>query len=62
MTVYVNGTGETKYGKLPERSVHDLVSEAGEAALAEAEIDRSEIDAIYVGNFAQVASCLDKAI
>lgn len=52
MTVYVNGTGETKYGKLPERSVHDLVSEAGEAALAEAEIDRSEIDAIYVGNFA----------
>ncbi|WP_284522866.1 beta-ketoacyl synthase N-terminal-like domain-containing protein [Corynebacterium aquatimens] len=50
--VYVNGIGETKLGKFPDRSVHDLIEEAGNAAVADAGIERSSIEAVFVGNFA----------
>ena len=50
--VFLNGIGETKLGKLPNRSVHDLVREAGQAAISDAGIEPAEVEAIFVGNFA----------
>jgi acetyl-CoA C-acetyltransferase len=49
-SVSVIGMGETKMGKLPDRTLRDLISEAGEKAIADAGIDRSMIQAAYVGN------------
>lgn len=49
--VSVVGIGETKFGKLPDRSLRDLISEAGNKAIADAGIDRSAINALYLGNF-----------
>lgn len=49
--VYVAGIGETKMGKHPDRSLRDLISEAGEKAIADAGIDRSEIQALHMSNF-----------
>ena len=50
-SVSVIGIGETKLGKLPDRTLRDLISEAGEKAIADAGIERSMIQAAYVGNF-----------
>jgi len=50
-TVSVIGIGETKMGKFPHLSNHDLIREAGEKAIADAGIDRKEIQALYMGNF-----------
>ncbi len=50
-SVSVIGIGETKLGKLPDRTLRDLISEAGEKAIADAGIDRSMIQAAYVANF-----------
>lgn len=50
-SVSVIGIGETKMGKLPDRTLRDLISEAGEKAIADAGIDRSLIQAAYLGNF-----------
>lgn len=49
--VSVIGIGETKMGRLPDRSLHDLVAEAGGKAIADAGIEKDRIDALYVGNF-----------
>lgn len=50
-TVSVLGIGETKMGKLKGRSAHDLIREAGEKAIADAGIEKKEIQAVYIGNF-----------
>jgi len=50
-SVSVIGIGETKMGKLPERSLRSLITEAGEKAIADAGIEKSEIQALYLGNF-----------
>jgi len=47
----VIGVGETKMGKHPGRSLRDLVLEAGGKALADAGIDKSRVEALYMGNF-----------
>ncbi|MBI5444075.1 MAG: thiolase family protein [Deltaproteobacteria bacterium] len=48
--VAVVGIGMTQFGKLAERSGKDLVREAVEAALTDAGVARSELQAAYVGN------------
>ncbi|WP_337997327.1 thiolase domain-containing protein [Oleispirillum naphthae] len=49
--VCVIGIGETRMGRLPDRSLRDLIDEAGHKAIADAGIEKSEIGALYVGNF-----------
>ena len=49
--VSIIGIGETKMGKLVDRSLRDLILEAGEKAIKDAGIERSAIQALYVGNF-----------
>lgn len=46
---YVTGVGLTAYGKHPGRSTLDLMSEAATAALADAHLNRSEIDGLLCG-------------
>ena len=50
-SVSVIGIGETKMGKLPEKSLRDLIREAGSKAIADAGIDEDAIEALYIGNF-----------
>lgn len=47
----VIGIGETKMGKHPGRSLRDLIQEAGGKALADAGIDKSRVQALYMSNF-----------
>ena len=49
--VSVIGIGETKMGRLADRSLRDLVDDAGNKAIADAGIDKSRIGAVYMGNF-----------
>lgn len=51
MSVIVAGIGETLMGKYPDRSIYEMIREAGHAALDEAGIDSSLITAAYIGNF-----------
>lgn len=48
---FVAGIGETRMGKHPEATLHDLVREAGGAALKDAGVSAEDVDALYVGNF-----------
>ena len=50
-SVSVIGIGETKFGKLTDYSLRDLIKEAGEKAIADAGIEKERIQAAYVGNF-----------
>lgn len=50
-SVSVIGIGETKIGKHTDKTLRDLISEAGEKAISDAKIDRNQIDALYMGNF-----------
>ena len=47
----VAGIGETKMGRYPERSLRDMVFEAGSKAIADAGIEAADIQAVYFGNF-----------
>ena len=49
---YIAGVGITRFGKHLDRSLSDLAHEAIGAALADAAIDRSEIEAAWAGNAA----------
>jgi len=48
--VAVVGVGCSKFGELWERGFRDIVLEAGAEALADAELEGREIEAMYVGN------------
>lgn len=50
MTVSILGAYTTKFGELWERSLTDLISEAGKAAIADAGLSKKQIDAVFVGN------------
>lgn len=50
-SVSIIGIGETKFGRLAQRSLVDMIREAGEAAIKDAGIDKSSIEALYIGNF-----------
>jgi len=49
--VSVLGIGETKMGKLPDRTLRDLILDAGTKAIADAGIEKDQIQALYMGNF-----------
>ena len=46
---YLTGVGLTPYGKLPGRSTLDLMSAAAEAALADAQLARRDVDGLLCG-------------
>ncbi|TCC37393.1 thiolase domain-containing protein [Kribbella capetownensis] len=48
---YVAGTATTTFGRHPDKTLIDLAVEAGEMAIADSGLERSEIDAVYFGNF-----------
>jgi len=50
-SVSVIGIGETEMGSFPERSLRDMVKEAGNKSIEDSNIEREKIQAIYVGNF-----------
>ncbi len=49
-SLYITGTGHTKFGRLTE-TLEDLITAAAREAIAEAAIDPQEIDAVYLGHF-----------
>ncbi|MCB1318620.1 MAG: acetyl-CoA acetyltransferase, partial [Leptospiraceae bacterium] len=51
-SVSIAGAYETRHGALKEQSFRDLIIEAGNGAVRDAGIDRKEIQAVYVGNYA----------
>lgn len=46
---YITGVGLTPYGKLPGRSTLDLMSEAAGLALADAQLERKDVDGLLCG-------------
>ncbi len=48
--VAVIGVGMTRFGKLLDKGIKELVREAAEAAIQDAGIDKKDIQAAYVGN------------
>jgi len=46
---YISGVGLTAFGKLPGRSTLDLMSDAATLALADAQLERKDIDGLLVG-------------
>ena len=46
---YITGVGLTPYGKHPGRSTLDLMSEAATAALADAQLERHDVDGLLCG-------------
>ncbi|MDF2520212.1 MAG: Propanoyl-CoA C-acyltransferase [Clostridia bacterium] len=52
MSVSILGTYHSKVGKLEDKTIYELLAEAGRGALADAGVTGKEIDAVFVGNFA----------
>ncbi len=50
--VAVIGIGKTAFGAFPDRDLRSLAVEAGEKAMADANVSPSKIEAFYLGNFA----------
>ncbi|HEX4986629.1 MAG TPA: thiolase family protein [Burkholderiales bacterium] len=46
---YITGVGVTAYGKHPGKSTLDLMSEAAAAALADAQVERRDVDGLICG-------------
>lgn len=51
MTVCMVGWGHTKFGKLEDKGLEELLVDAALEAMADADIGPADIDAIYVGTF-----------
>ncbi len=49
--VSIIGAYQTKHGNLKDRTVREVLAEAGNRAIADAGIDRKEIQALYMGNY-----------
>ena len=50
MNIYIQGAATTKFGELWARSPRSLVKEAADEALQESGVNKSQIEALYVGN------------
>ena len=50
--VVITGIGSTRYGQLDGRTVQGIAVDASNQAIARAGIDRKDIGALYLGNFA----------
>ncbi len=60
--VSIIGIGETKMGKLPDKSLRDLIREAGSKAIADAGIEKERIQAVFVSNFNSSYLCYQSHI
>ena len=49
--LFLAGTGMTPFGQHPDRTLLNLAADAGTAALADAGVEASDVDALYLGNF-----------
>ncbi|MCB1202511.1 MAG: hypothetical protein KDK41_17855 [Leptospiraceae bacterium] len=49
--VYIIGAHESVHGNRKDANLRKLIAEAGNAAIADAGIDRHEIQALYMGNY-----------
>jgi len=49
--VHIVGWAHSKFGKLKDETLEDLIIEVGRKALIDAELSAKDIDAIYIGNF-----------
>ncbi|CAK7060292.1 MAG: hypothetical protein DELT_01403 [Desulfovibrio sp.] len=49
--ISIIGIGETKMGKLADQSLRDMIKTAGTKAIEDAGIEKSRIQAVYMGNF-----------
>lgn len=49
--VYIIGAHETEHGNFKDKTIRHLISIAGNGAIKDAGIDRSEIQAVYLGNY-----------
>jgi len=47
----ITGWAHTKFGKLEDKTVQELIAEVAIDAMKHAEVEPKDIDAIYVGNF-----------
>ncbi len=50
MKISVSGIGMTKFGEIWDKSVYDLAYEASLKAIANSDLDKKEIDAVFVAN------------
>ena len=46
---YITGVGLTPFGKHPGRTTLDLMSDAASLALADAQLERGDVDGLLVG-------------
>ena len=51
MSISIIGTYNSKFGKLEDKTIYDLIVEAGKGAIEDSKISAKEIDEIWVGNF-----------
>lgn len=56
-SVSIVGIGETRMGKYPDRTLREMIREAGTGALQDAGLPASMMEALYVGNFNAQALC-----
>lgn len=49
--VYIVGWGHTKFGRLSDQSLEQLIMDAGREALADAGIPAAEVDGMWLGHF-----------
>ncbi|MEK7556587.1 MAG: beta-ketoacyl synthase N-terminal-like domain-containing protein, partial [Patescibacteria group bacterium] len=50
MKIQVTGTYQTKFGELWDKSLTDLIAEAGKGAVGDAGLAMTQIEAVYVGS------------
>jgi len=50
--VSIIGIGQTRYGNLKDKTLRELISEAGCKAIKDANLKKKEIQAFYLGNYA----------
>jgi acetyl-CoA C-acetyltransferase len=60
--VSILGIGETVMGNLPQAGIRDLIKEAGEKAIADSQVGKSGIQALYLGNFNSSYLCQQSLI
>mgnify|MGYP003382021149 FL=1 len=61
MRVGVLGIGKTPHKIQHNKSLRDLIVEAGQKAIDDAGIERRDIQALYVGNVGSVGFCFENS-